>query len=153
MHPSSSKEQITAEALVLAELAKTYGALAPMKLSLEGGATVHVDGATADQSVIVEVFAHQGRMRGSQPKKVAQDALKLITLGRTRQPATLVLAFADEAAARSVLGGKGWLAEALATWGVIVETVDIGHEHRAELLAAQGRQRMVNPPPDPGSAD
>ena len=28
------------------------------------------------------VCAHQGRMKGSQPKKVAQDALKLITIRR-----------------------------------------------------------------------
>src|SRR4051794_10835270 len=119
-HPSSSDKQLAAEAIVLAELSKTYGPLAPTVLSLEGGAVVNVDGVSEDESVIVEVFAHQGPMKGSQPKKIAQDALKLITLGRSRPNARLIIAFADAAAARSVTVGKGWLAEALATWGVTV---------------------------------
>jgi hypothetical protein len=87
-------------------------------------------------------------MKGSQPKKVAQDALKLITLRRSHEGSRLVLAFADEAAARSVLGGKGWLAEALATWEIEVRVVELTAEMRAQITAVQARQRMVNPSND-----
>jgi hypothetical protein len=49
---------------------------------LSGGAYVDVDGVAADSSAFVEVFAHQGTLKGGQKHKVANDALKLITLGR-----------------------------------------------------------------------
>lgn len=128
---------------MLAALAERYGPLAPASLTLAGGARVDVDGVAPDGSVLVEAFAHQGRMRGSQPKKVAQDALKLITLRREHPDARLVLAFADPLAAASVTG-KGWLAEALASWEIEIVVVDLEDDVRTGLNAAQVRQRMVN---------
>jgi len=144
-HQSDSSEQLSAESLILAGLAPEYGPLQPATLVLPGGARVDVDGVAPDASVFVEAFAHQGRMKGSQPKKVAQDALKLITLRRTYPAARVVLAFADELAARSVLG-KGWLAEALQTWDVEVRVVELDHEVREQIAGAQLRQQMMNPP-------
>jgi hypothetical protein len=102
-HQSDSSEQREVESLILAGLGPEYGPLAPLTLALPGGARVDVDGVTPDHSVFVEAFAHQGRMKGSQPKKVAQDALKLITIRRQFPDARVVLAFADELASRSVL--------------------------------------------------
>jgi hypothetical protein len=63
-----------------------------------------------DESVLVEVFAHQGRLKGGQFHKVARDALKLITLARSREASRLILAFGEEAAACVI--GRSWLAEA-----------------------------------------
>jgi hypothetical protein len=54
-----------------------------------------------------------------------------------------VLAFADSLAAASVTG-RGWLAEALATWEIEVVVVDLEDNVRTGLNAAQVRQRMVN---------
>lgn len=147
-HQSDSSEQLGAESLILGGLAPEYGPLHPANLVLPGGARVDVDGVAPDVSVFVEAFAHQGRMKGSQPKKVAQDALKLITLRRTYPAARVVLAFADELAARSVLG-KGWLAEALQTWGVEVRVVELDQEVRQQIAVAQVRQQMMNPPRPP----
>jgi hypothetical protein len=145
-HQSDSSEQREAEALILAGLMDEFGVLRPATLKLPGGARVDVDGVAEDESVFVEAFAHQGRMKGSQPKKVAQDALKLITLRRARPQARLVLAFADEVATASVLGGKGWLAEALRTWEVDVRVVPLDEGVRGRIAAAQLRQQMINPP-------
>lgn len=55
--------------------------LTPRSLRLGGGARVDVDGVAPDESVFVEIFAHQGRLKGAQFHKVARDALKLITPG------------------------------------------------------------------------
>ena len=95
---------------------------------------------TTDESVLVEVFAHQGRLKGGQIHKVARDALKLGTLARTRPESRLVVAFGDQAAADCVLG-KSWLAEALRTWGIEVFVAELEPSIRDGLVAAQVRQR------------
>jgi hypothetical protein len=126
--------------------------LTPRRLALPGGATADVDGVTSDESVLVEVFAHRGALKGGQRGKIARDALKLITLGQHRPGARLILALADEAAAKP-LRAKSWLAEALSTFKVEVLVVDLDPEVRAGIRAAQVRQVMVNTAPatNPGA--
>jgi hypothetical protein len=108
-HDSDSLEQRTAEPLILAGVSQAVGVpLAPRSLTLPEGARVEVDGVAEDESVLVEIFAHQGRLKGGQFHKVARDALKLATLKRTRPHARLVIAFGDAEAAACVTAG-GWL--------------------------------------------
>jgi len=143
-HPSDSHEQRSAEALILQAVSASVGVeLAPRSLRLDGGARADVDGAAPDESVLVEVFAHQGRLKGAQSHKVARDALKLITLGRTRPGSKLIIAFGDSDAAACV-NAKSWLAQALRTWEVEVLAVDLDAVVRAGLRSAQARQVMVN---------
>lgn len=145
-HPSDSTVQQQAEAEILVSLSARLGTdLKTASLVLPNGARVLVDGAAQNNTVFVEVFAHQGRLKGAQPKKVAHDALKLITLQRSYPDARLILAFADETAAACVKG-KSWLAEALETWSVEVEVVELSAETKQRLQEAQLRQVMVNPP-------
>jgi hypothetical protein len=152
VHQSDSDEQRRAEPLILAGVAARLGvALEPRRLNLAGGARVDVDGVAADESVLVEIFAHQGRLRGGQFHKVARDALKLITLARGRRAARLIIAFGDEEAAACVTAGS-WLAEALRSWEIDVLVVDLDTAVREGLRAAQTRQVMINPTGDPPSA-
>ncbi len=147
-HASDSSEQRNAEVVVLAALSAQIGVrLTPTTLRLPGGSRVDVDGVADDRSVLVEVFAHQGRLKGGQVHKVARDALKLITVARDLPgpPARLIIAFADANAA-SMVSGKSWLAEALKTWGVEIFIAELPEELKASLTAAQLRQIMVNPP-------
>jgi len=142
---SDSSVQSDAETLIRAKVEEHVGkSLAPARLKLPSGAVVIVDGAAEDESVLVEIFARQGTLKGGQRRKVAQDALKLITLHRSRPDAQLILAFADEAAAAYATKGT-WLAEALAMWGVAVLVVELDDETRAGIKAAQVKQIMVNP--------
>jgi hypothetical protein len=85
-------------------------------LMLESGAAVQVDGAAAAESAFVEIFSRQCALKGGQRHKVATDALKLITIGRSRPNADLVIAFADEQAASYPTKGR-WMSEALAKLG------------------------------------
>lgn len=151
-HLSDSAEQSDAEPLILAELETVLGVeLGETTFTLPGGSRVEVDGATPGGSVMVEVFAHQGRLKGAQVHKVARDALKLITVARdlpTSASARMFIAFADDAAAACVMG-KSWLSEALATWGVEVFVADLSDEVREGLLEAQARQVMINPVAEP----
>lgn len=79
-HQGDSYEQRSAEPLIRRAVSVAVGVeLAPRSLRLDGGARVDVDGVAPDESVFVEIFAHQGRLKGAQFHKVARDALKLIT--------------------------------------------------------------------------
>jgi hypothetical protein len=148
-HQSDSHEQRSAEPLILAGVSAVVGVeLAPRSLRLAGGARGDVDGVAPDESVLVEIFAHQGRLKGAQFHKVARDALKLITLGRDRSGCRLIIAFADADAAACV-SARSWLAEALRVWGIEVLVVDLSDEIRAGLRSAQVRQIMVNPSGEP----
>jgi hypothetical protein len=143
-HASDSSVQLRAEAVIREALSRAIGvALEPKRLTLQGGATVHVDAASADDTVIAEIFARQGPLKGGQQKKVAIDTLKLVTLRRVHENARLVLAFADADAAHYATGG-GWVAQALREWNVDVIVLAIPDELRNEIRAAQSTQKMVN---------
>jgi hypothetical protein len=144
-HRSDSAAQREAEALIRDKVAVLVGKdLAPATVAFETGAPVQVDGVAADESVLVEVFARQGKLKPGQQKKVALDAFKLITLGRNRPGAELILAFADGEAS-AYADGKGWLAEAPTAWKVKVLTVELDLAERDKIRAAQLVQEMRNP--------
>lgn len=143
-HVSDSAVQRRAEEVIRALLVQRLGVdLAPATIKLAAGAPVQVDAASPDRRVLAEIFARQGALKGGQQKKVAIDTLKLLTVRREHPDTKLVIAFADTAAAAYATGG-GWLAQALRTWDVDIEIVDIPQNLRDEILAAQAGQKMVN---------
>lgn len=147
-HVSDSTVQRRAEEIIRGLLADQIGvSLAPRVISLAAGAPVHIDAASEDGRVLAEIFARQGPLKGGQQKKVAIDVLKLITVQREHPVERLILCFADREASAYATGG-GWVAQALRTWRVDVEVVEIPAGLRAEILAAQAGQTMVNPVSD-----
>lgn len=139
-HPSDSAAQRGAEPVIVQAVAEAIGVpLAKRRLVVGDGAECEVDGASADGTILVEAFAHQGKLRGGQFKKVSEDALKLITLARGQIDTRLILAFSDEQGARSFLGAS-WKAEALRIWGVEVMVVTLADDVRTGIRNAQVRQ-------------
>jgi hypothetical protein len=145
-HDSDSAAQRGAERHILVEVERSVGrSLSPARLTLAGGASVDVDGVAEDQSVLVEVFAHQGALKGGQRHKIATDVLKLITIAREREPRPrLLLAFAEPRLAEWAAGAS-WLAASIASWGVEVIVVDLDDSVRSQIATAQARQIMANP--------
>jgi hypothetical protein len=140
VHPGDSAVQLAAEPLMIAAVAEAINVpLTKQRLTFPGGSWCEVDGVSADGTVLVEAFAHQGKMIGGQLKKVCEDAFKLVTLAKGRGGVRLIVAFADYAAARSFMG-KSWKAEALKTWGVEVLVVEVQGDVRDGILEAQVRQ-------------
>jgi hypothetical protein len=140
VHPGDSSEQRDAEPLMIAAVAEAIGVpLAKARIAFDNGSWCEVDGVSADGDVLVEAFAHQGKMIGGQLKKVAEDAFKLVTVAKSRPGARLIVAFADDVAAKSFLG-KSWKAEALRIWGVEVLVVELHDDVRAGIRSAQVRQ-------------
>jgi hypothetical protein len=120
-----------------------FAVLEPGKISITDRVTIEVDAATADRLVVVEAYARQGKLKGAQPKKIAQDILKLALLkqqpGRERTAA--IIAFASQEAHHSI---SGWLRQAAKVFDIDLVVVDIDPELRQQILEAQRRQVMVN---------
>src|SRR4051812_30238905 len=67
--------QRTADVEIRGDIERQLGVeLTPKRLRLSGGASVAVDGVSQDQTVFLEIFAHQGTFKGGQAHKVATDA-------------------------------------------------------------------------------
>ena len=145
-HLSSSVVQTMAEDTIVAAVAAARGIdliCKPGKIWLAGGVYIEVDAATADEGVVVEVYARQGKLKGAQAKKIAQDILKLALLKREggRERSEAIIAFASQQARDSI---TGWLRQAAETFDVQMEVVDIPQDLRDQILRAQSRQVMVN---------
>ena len=145
-HASDSTAQRDVEPVILAALSAALNVelLPRRRLAFPSGAWCEVDGASVDENVLVEVFAHQGAGKGGQRGKIARDALKLMALRHHRPNARLLIALADRQLVDS-LTAKSWLAEALRTFSVDVVYVEITAGARAAIADAQVRQVMVNP--------
>jgi hypothetical protein len=113
-------------------------------LALNESSSVQLDGIDEKNQVVCEIYARIGRLKGSQPDKVASDLLKLCLIEQLRGSAwRKILCFASPEAAKIVLG-KSWLAAAAKHFGVEVHVVALPENERELLLAAQARQIMVN---------
>lgn len=145
-HASDSTVQAEAEAVIIDAFAADQQVVLerrPSRLPVGEGVWVEVDARSEDPPVFVEAYARQGRLKGAQLKKVAQDILKLALLRRqsAHAEARAVVVFASVEAERSV---TGWLRQAAATFEVELCVVDIPEQDRQRILAAQERQKMTN---------
>jgi hypothetical protein len=140
VHPSDSHAQRDAEVVIIAALSAKLGVpLKKTSIPTGNGGRVELDGATEDLCVLVEAYAHQGLLRGGQPKKLATDALKLTWIGRQVGAKKLILAVADEQVEAYLRRPKAWLTQALVDLGVEVVRVDLDD---ATALALQDAQTV-----------
>jgi hypothetical protein len=141
--PGDSSEQRGAEAIMLALLGQRLHAdLLPRTIVLPNGSRVAIDGVSDAPPILVEAWAHQGGLRGGQPKKVMTDAFKLAfvaSLNLFEVRPRLVLLFSDEAAA-APFRGKSWHAAALQAHAVELAVVDLPPDARLQVVEAQKRQ-------------
>ena len=152
-HQSDSAVQRGAESAIIDALADELKVpLTPGgSVTLPGGARIQLDARSEDGKVVVEAYARQGQLKGGQLKKVAQDVLKLALV--RKQPeyldAQAIVVFASDAARSSV---SRWVKDAAQEFGVELRVVEIDAELRAQIVAAQDLQKMVNAivPPDSG---
>lgn len=142
--PGDSLEQREAEKIIVEEVSKALGvSLRPATLNLGGGCHLAVDGVSERPAILCEAWAHLGAPKSGQKQKVMMDAFKLAFAAQRweHHNPRLVLAFADDAAARP-FRGRSWMAQALRAFGVSIYVVgDLPEATRAALLAAQHRQR------------
>lgn len=145
-HLSDSAVQRNAEGAIVEALATHLGfkgELRPKRVTLIGGGFVQLDGCSDDESILVEAFARQGKLKGAQIKKISQDILKLALLKRDpRMSGSRAIAvFASQEARDSI---TGWIRSAAEQFDIELVVVDIPDALRDEIKAAQARQVMVN---------
>jgi len=131
---------------MLAALAKLYG------LDFERRPTdsarlgkLKPDAIDWKKRVLVEVYARVGPLKGAQPNKIKGDMLKLLFVerllgGRWKK----IICLGDNEAAKA-LRGNSWVCAAAKEFGISVEVVEHSATTMRVILAAQLRQRMVNP--------
>lgn len=79
-----------------------HGLLAPARVEVSGGSSVHVDGVDGSGTLFVEAHAYAEPLDRAQCTLVVQDLFKLALVGRTHPGARTVLVVAGLPAARSV---------------------------------------------------
>jgi len=144
-HLSDSSEQQTAEAYMLKSLEQVLG------LHFDPGAVLPIDvGVKPDaidpiNKVVVEVYARVGEVKGGQLQKIKGDILKLALIGENLGKGwRKILCFASDEAAKYIQG-ESWVAEAAREFEVEVHVMPLTSEQESKVIAAQRRQRMVNP--------
>jgi hypothetical protein len=139
-HASDSAEQRSAERAIIAAVSTQLSVdLAPARIAI-GDAHVEIDGASPDRAVLVEAYARIGALKGAQPRKLATDAFKLAWAGQKVGATRLVIAVADDAAARYLQRPGAWLTAAIQDAGVEVLVAELDETTRAAILEAQTRQ-------------
>ncbi|GAA2736414.1 hypothetical protein GCM10009867_21050 [Pedococcus aerophilus] len=145
-HLSDSAVQRNAEGAIVEALSTQIGfegALKPKRVAVLGGGFVQLDACSDDDSILVEAYARQGKLKGAQIKKISQDILKLALLKRDprMRDSRAIAVFASEEARDSI---TGWIRSAAEQFDIELVVVDIPDVLRDEIKAAQARQVMVN---------
>lgn len=119
------------------------GPLASAIIQIKDAVQVEVDAVTEDKSVLIEIFARQGKLLDGQKKKIAKDILKLALLGVDfgGKKRRLIIAHANPAIA-SHLKQESWISCAADKFGIeeLDISADLPPETKAELLKAQAVQ-------------
>jgi hypothetical protein len=139
----SSHEQRQAEPVMMALLGERLGlALRPRRIPIgDHGIRVEIDGADENLTTLVEAWSHHGKPKVAQKHKVLSDALKLIYVANTLPVAPrLILCLCDPEAAHHFTTARSWAADALRSFKVVVELVELPVDLKAAVLSAQRRQ-------------
>ena len=160
-HPSNSKAQVVAQSVLLDAAEKLFRINKldrDKRINLPGNNFVVVDGVSEQPPILIEVYARTLELHGAQPKKIAQDILKLAMVKRMASTdlslgvwsdARLVILFASSKARDSVQGS--WRGVAAEKLGVELRSADelpnsdeFLFDTRRSVEAAQKRQKMTN---------
>ncbi len=103
-----------------------------------------MDGYDEKNSTICEIYAHIGKLKGSQPDKIASDFLKMILVQKCKKISLKkIFCFASEETVKKVIG-KSWLALAAKEFDIDIVVILLPKEKEKEILQAQKRQKMIN---------
>jgi len=144
LHKSDSSEQQEVERYLLKETEAKLGLRFVSAFSL--GIGVQPDGIDPENKVVVEAYAHIGKLKGAQLHKVKADILKLAFIEKKLGPSWRKIMCFGCSEAATFLQGASWAAEAARAFNIEVLVVPLPIEQAELIQTAQKRQRMVNAP-------
>lgn len=137
-HPRDSSEQRAAESEILRSLEKQ------LKVHLDAhpqiNQRINLDGfADTSRPVCVEIWAHQGPAKGSQPSKVMGDFCKLLLVEKLLgKPCRKIFAVCDPEALAFLK--NSWRGRFADEWGIESIVVPVSKETRRRLRQTQKNQ-------------
>ena len=144
-HPSNSLSQQGAQEDILSHLQDKLSIKFDPEPQLPIDIAVQPDAVDSTNKVVVEVYAHIGKLKGSQRHKIKGDLLKLALIGKKLGPGwRKIMCFACEEAVKLV-EGQSWVAHAAREFDIEIHVATLPDEREKEVISAQERQRMVNP--------
>ena len=146
---SNSDEQQYAENIIFGVLEKTLGITLTKnpRIYFNENTKVHIqpDFYSEEESIVGEIFSHIGKYKGSQPRKIANDILKMVLLDKAKNKTHKKLFVVCRDEEKNVLkNSASWLSECIRQFDVEVIKVDIPDIVKEQVLAAQKRQIMIN---------
>lgn len=142
---SNSIEQQKAEYYIYKEVKKMLGVNIKKNQKIYVGSTyIEPDFYSENDHIIGEIFAHIGKPKSGQNRKVAQDILKMLLLEKIKGvPYKKMIAVCDQEEIKK-LKGDSMIAECIRQFDIEVIMIEIESDLRNLLMEAQERQRMVN---------
>lgn len=148
-YKSNSNEQQCAEKFIFHEIEKLFNITLKQnpKIYLNENKKTYVqpDFYSEEDNIIGEIFSHIGKYKGSQPRKIANDILKMVLLDKVKNKKHkkfFVVCGEDE---KNVLEKScSWLSESIRRFEIKVIKIDIPDDLKGHVLSAQDRQRMIN---------
>lgn len=92
----------------------------------------------------MEVYAHQEKLKGAQPKKICTDILKLITAEKMLGLSVEKWILFGSEEAKSFVDGESWYHEIIKNFDIHLETGELSPQTIQKIQAAQHRPKMVN---------
>lgn len=109
-----------------------------------GSAYIQPDFYSEDDHIIGEIFAHIGKPKAGQDRKVAKDILKMLLLEKETGDAYKKMIVVCDEEQEKKLKGVSWIAECIRQFEIEVEMIDIDPDLRDKLKVQQEQQRKVN---------
>lgn len=142
---SNSIVQQKAERIIFEEVKKSLGVELKANVEIPVGSThIQPDFYSGDDRIIGEIFAHIGKPKTGQDRKVANDILKMLLLEKIEGVTYKKMIVVCDKEETKKLKGESMLAECIRQFGIEVIMINIESDLRNELIAAQEQQRMVN---------
>ncbi len=144
VHPSDSSVQSKAEGEMILEIEKQINCTLTKKPIKANNHKLELDGFSESPRILCEAYAHIGKLKGAQHKKVLTDALKMLYAQRLLGGSwRKILLFCDNEAKISFESGT-WYAEAVKEFGIEIKFVKIKDETSDLIRNAQKRQARQN---------
>lgn len=97
-----------------------------------------------DNKIIGEIFAHVGKLKPGQWRKITKDILKMLLIDKKESCLYRKIIVICDKTVEKELRGNSFVAESIREFGIEINYIELTKEQIKEIEAAQKKQNMVN---------